>query len=203
MAETEDGVAESRRLDVFCVQIRSGAWRIYVHPGWVPQYLKKYFNDDWEAVPRYLDFEDLDRHLREQDAVVEKTVSKRAAFQMVACGQSAEALAMWLAGAFATAPTDDGSSESATSTDADNDEQLRKLRDGETSREEYLDTAVERGLDHLRGRLSARQPQIVRLPIDSPVRSTYQASCRIPILPSAKRSNHLLNSSEGLSRKPL
>jgi len=162
MAESEDGVTESARLDVFCVQTRSGAWRIHVHPGWVPQYLKKYFNDDWEAVPRHLDFEDLDSHLREQGVVIEKTVSKGAAFQMVACGHSAEALARWLAEAFATAPTDDESSESAASTDADNDELLRKLRDGEISKEEYLDTAVERGLDHLRGRLPTRQLQIVR-----------------------------------------
>ena len=176
MAESEEVVTESRRLDVFCVQTESGAWQTHVHPGWVPQCLKQYFDDNLETRPLHVNFDNVDRHLREQGAIVEKTASKFAAFQMVAYGHSAETLARCLASAFANAPTDDRSSESATSTDAEDDaehvELLRKLRDGEISREEYFDTTVERGLDHLRGRLSAKQLQVVRETVRGEVESS-------------------------------
>ena len=45
---------------------------------------------------------------------------------------------------------------------SEEEELLRKLCDGEISREDYYDTLVERGVAHLRGRIPAEQLQIVR-----------------------------------------
>jgi len=97
----EDDVSDESRLDVFCAR-EAGAWRTYVRPGWQPRYLRQHLDGEGEAFPAHFDFEDLDRHMREHSAKFEKEASTAGGVRLVARGQSAEALALWLAGVFGT-----------------------------------------------------------------------------------------------------
>lgn len=105
--EDED-VTESTRLDLFCAR-QQDAWRAYIRPGWLPRYLRQHLDDEREAFPAHLDFEDLDRHMLEHQAVLEKHVSAAGGVRLTARGRSAEALALWLAGMFGTAMRSRGS----------------------------------------------------------------------------------------------
>jgi hypothetical protein len=104
----DDEVTESTRIDVFCAR-QHDAWRIYVRPGWLPRYLRQHLDDEGEAFPAHLDFEDLDRHLLEQQAACERQTSAPGGVRLTASGRSAEALALWLAGMFGTAMRPRGS----------------------------------------------------------------------------------------------
>ncbi len=88
-------------LNVFCTP-ESGAWRVYLAPGWVPRYLKGCFDRNGEAFPAYLDFEELDRQMIQQGHEYEKTPSLRGDLELTAKGAAASALATWLASAFAS-----------------------------------------------------------------------------------------------------
>jgi hypothetical protein len=104
----DDDVTEATLLDVFCAR-QHDAWRTYVRPGWLPRYLRQHLDDEGEAFPAHLDFEDLDRHMREYQATFEKQTSAAGGVQLIARGRSAEALALWLAGIFGTAMRSRGS----------------------------------------------------------------------------------------------
>jgi hypothetical protein len=101
MTSSDDEVTEATRLDVFCSR-EGDAWRAFVRPGWQPRYLRQYLDDEGEAFPAHLDFEDLERHMRERQAVTEKEVSAVGGVRLVARGRSAEVLALWLSGVFGT-----------------------------------------------------------------------------------------------------
>lgn len=104
----DDDVNEATRLDVFCAR-HGEAWRTYVRPGWQPRYLRQHLDDEGEAFPAHFDFEDLDRHMREHQAALEKEGSVAGGVRLVARGQAAEALALWLAGVFGTGMRSRGS----------------------------------------------------------------------------------------------
>jgi hypothetical protein len=109
MSSSEDeDVTDATRLDVFCAR-QQDAWRIYVRRGWLPRYLRQHLDDEGEAFPAHLDFEDLDRHMLEHRAVFERQTSAASGVRLTAKGRSAEALALWLAGMFGTAMRPRGS----------------------------------------------------------------------------------------------
>ncbi|HKO48557.1 MAG TPA: hypothetical protein VJV79_12585 [Polyangiaceae bacterium] len=108
-----DGVTDATQLDVFCSR-QEDAWRTYVWPGWRPRYLRQHLDEEGEAFPAHFDFDDLDRHMLEQHAVLEKQVSAIGDVRLVAHGRAAEALALWLAGVFGTAMRSRGSAPGET-----------------------------------------------------------------------------------------
>jgi hypothetical protein len=97
----DDVVSDDAELDVFCSR-QDDAWRTYLRPGWQPRYLQQHFDDEGEAFPAHLDFDDLERHMREHQATFERHETKPGGVRLTARGQSAEALASWLAGIFGT-----------------------------------------------------------------------------------------------------
>jgi hypothetical protein len=98
----DEDVTEATQLDVFCSR-QDDAWRTYVWPGWAPRYLRQHLDDEGEAFPAHFDFDDLERHMREQHASLEKQETANGDVRLVARGRAAEALAVWLAGVFGTA----------------------------------------------------------------------------------------------------
>jgi hypothetical protein len=95
----EDDVSDSTELDVFC-SLQGDAYRAYFRPGWLPKYLRQHLDEDGEAYPAHLDFEDLARHVRESDATVSIERSRLGGCRLIGRGASAEVLAAWLAGVF-------------------------------------------------------------------------------------------------------
>lgn len=110
---SDHDATETTQLDVFCSR-QDDAWRAYVWPGWRPRYLDQHLDDEGEAFPAHFDFDDLERHMREQHAVLEKQASPNGDVRLVARGRSAEALASWLAGVFGTAMRSRGSAPDET-----------------------------------------------------------------------------------------
>jgi hypothetical protein len=73
-----------------------------VRPTWLPRCLHQVFDEDGEAFPVLLDFDDLARHMAPHQASFEKRVSKTGAVELTAHGDAATALAIWLSTAFAS-----------------------------------------------------------------------------------------------------
>lgn len=92
---------EDLSLNLFCSPVR-GAWRVMLGTTWLPPYLLRYFDADGEAFPLVLDFEELDRQIEKQGAVVEKRVAKSGGVELTARGGSAKVVANWLATAFSS-----------------------------------------------------------------------------------------------------
>jgi hypothetical protein len=101
IAKEDEQVTDATQLDVFCSR-EGDAWRVYVRPGWLPRYFQQHLDDEYEVYPVHLDFEDLERHMREHHAVTEKQISSVGGVHLIARGRSAEALALWLSGVFGT-----------------------------------------------------------------------------------------------------
>jgi hypothetical protein len=92
-------------LNLFCVQVGE-VWRVHVRPTWLPRYLHNVFDENGEAYPVLLDFEDLDRHMASKHVSFEKRVSRLGAVELTAHGDAATALAVWLSTAFASGVRD-------------------------------------------------------------------------------------------------
>lgn len=88
-------------LSLFCTQ-QEEAWHLYAKPTWLPPYLRRCFDQHYEAFPVYLDFEDLDRYMTKRGLGFEKHVTKRGDVELSASGSAAVELAVWLSAAFAT-----------------------------------------------------------------------------------------------------
>ena len=88
-------------LNVLCSPLKEG-WRVYLAPEWVPAYLMHCFDENLETQTPLIDLEDLDRYMQFHSAEYEKRVSKFGDVELTARGDPAEALAGWLATAFAT-----------------------------------------------------------------------------------------------------
>lgn len=88
-------------LNLFCAQ-EDEAWRVHVRPTWLPRYLESVFDEDGEAFPVLLDFDDLERHMASNQASFEKRISRTGAVELTAHGEAATALAIWLSRAFAS-----------------------------------------------------------------------------------------------------
>jgi hypothetical protein len=91
----------SNELNLFC-SLEGEAWRVHVRPGVLPPYLQNCFDEHCEAYPVSLDFDDLSRHMQASGAAFEKRVSRLGGVEVLARGEAASALAVWLATAFAS-----------------------------------------------------------------------------------------------------
>lgn len=88
-------------ISLFCTQ-QDEAWHLYAKPSWMPAYLRRCFDQHYEAFPVYLDFEDLDRYMAKRSLTFDKHVNKRGDVELAASGPAAVELAVWLSAAFAT-----------------------------------------------------------------------------------------------------
>lgn len=88
-------------LNLFCSP-DGDAWRVHVSPLWFPDYLRPFFDRNFEAYPVYLDLEDLDRHMRAHDASFEKRAARSGGVELTARDAAAVELAVWLSTALAS-----------------------------------------------------------------------------------------------------
>ena len=88
-------------MNVFCSRL-GDAWRVYLNPDWVPSYLLRSFDENLEAYPVQVDFDDLDKYMRFHHTNYEKRVSNFGGVELTARGDDAHALAAWLSTAFAS-----------------------------------------------------------------------------------------------------
>lgn len=92
---------EEIKLDFFCSPAGE-AWRVHTKPTWLPGFLRKCFDENYEAFPVYLDLEDLDEEMTSSGAAYTKRVSAAGGVQLTATGAGAMVLATWLAQSFAS-----------------------------------------------------------------------------------------------------
>jgi len=92
---------EDLKLDIFCSPVGE-AWRIYVHPTWLPGYLARCFDRHGEAHPVYIDLDDLDYQMSVSGVVYDKLPSAAGGVQLLAKGHAATVLAVWLSQCFAS-----------------------------------------------------------------------------------------------------
>jgi hypothetical protein len=85
-------------LDVFCSKVED-AYRVYVRPLWMPDHLLECFDDSGEAFPVYLDFDDLDYHMKRSGVEYTKRPSKLGSIQLYARGGAATVMTNWLVNA--------------------------------------------------------------------------------------------------------
>ena len=88
-------------MNVFCSPL-DGAWRVYLNPDWVPPYLLRSFDENLEAYPAQIDFDDLDQYMKFHHTEYEKRISNFGGVELTARGDAAHALAAWLSTAFAS-----------------------------------------------------------------------------------------------------
>lgn len=101
MGASNQPINDSAVLNVFCSP-EGDAWRIYVHPRWVPSHLRSCLDGHCEAYPVEFDLEDLDRYMGKSGAEYEKSMTKIGCVELTARGKAAVALATWLSNAFAS-----------------------------------------------------------------------------------------------------
>lgn len=90
---------ESMLLDLFFSR-RGDAWQVFALPSLYPAYLREHFDENYEAYPVSVDFDDLERRMA--GLQYEKRPSRLGGFQIVARGPAALAVAAWLTTAFAS-----------------------------------------------------------------------------------------------------
>ena len=88
-------------MNVFCSRL-GDAWRVYLNPDWVPAYLLRSFDENLEAYPVQIDFDDLEQYMRYHQSDYEKRVSNFGGVELTARGDAGHALAAWLSTAFAS-----------------------------------------------------------------------------------------------------
>ncbi|HEX9618809.1 MAG TPA: hypothetical protein VF989_01670 [Polyangiaceae bacterium] len=88
-------------LDVFCSP-EGGAFRVYVRASGVPRHLARSLDIHGEAYPVVLDFQDLDRYMKEKALELVKRPSAAGGVQLVASGDAAAALSVWLSTAISS-----------------------------------------------------------------------------------------------------
>ncbi|MGC4067243.1 MAG: hypothetical protein QM784_21895 [Polyangiaceae bacterium] len=86
-------------LDIFCSKLGE-AYRVYVRPTWLPDHLLDCFDDEGEAYPVYLDFDDLDRHMQKSGVEYVKRQATTGSIQLYARGPAAAVMIAWLLNAF-------------------------------------------------------------------------------------------------------
>jgi hypothetical protein len=95
----------ANELNLFCVRVGE-VWRVHVTPTWLPRYLHQVFDENGEAFPVLLDFDDLDEQMVAKGAAFEKRVSRIGDVELTARGAAATVLAVWLSTAFASGVRD-------------------------------------------------------------------------------------------------
>lgn len=113
MSTTNDNASEeSLFLNLLCTPEQE-AWRLYARPTPMPVYLRRCFDDHYEAFPVYLDFEDLDRHMNKRGLQFEKRANTFGDVELTARGRAAMELAVWLSRMFASGIVQEGGAQGA------------------------------------------------------------------------------------------
>lgn len=99
MRFVEDGEDENVQLNFFCAR-QGDAWRVYFRPGWLPRSLQHLVDEQGEAYPVYLDFDELARQMKLSEASYAQRISSVGGVELTASGHSARVLASWLGRAF-------------------------------------------------------------------------------------------------------
>jgi hypothetical protein len=100
---TSDPASREMRpfLNLLCIPV-GDAWRVFTAPTWMPDYLRRCFSDSGEIYPVYLDFEDLDRVTKKRGLPIDRTTNPDGYVELIARGDGARELAIWLANAFSS-----------------------------------------------------------------------------------------------------
>lgn len=88
-------------LNFFCSPAGE-AWRVHTRATRLPGFLRKWFDENYEAYPVYLDLEDLDTEMKAKGVAYAKRVSTVGGVEITATGEGAKVLAAWLAESFAS-----------------------------------------------------------------------------------------------------
>lgn len=88
-------------LNLFCTR-EGDAFRVYLRPAWVPRYLQQCLDENGEAHPVQLDFDDLAQHMSSHGAAYEQRRARTGGVELTARGDAATHLAVWLSTAFAS-----------------------------------------------------------------------------------------------------
>lgn len=101
MSTTDKNAEENLFLQLLCTP-EDEAWRLYATPARMPIYLRRCFNEQYEAFPVYLDFEDLDRYMKKRGLEFEKHANDFGDVELTARGRAAMELGVWLSKMFAS-----------------------------------------------------------------------------------------------------
>jgi len=88
-------------LDIYCAKV-GDAYRVHVRPTWLPDYLLDCIDEEGEAYPVYLDFEDLDQHMKRSGVEYTKRQAKTGSIQLYARDAAANVVSFWLSRAFSS-----------------------------------------------------------------------------------------------------
>lgn len=78
------------------------AWRVHTRATWLPGFLRKCFDENYEMYPAYFDLEDLDEEMASSGVTYTKRVSSVGGVEITAKGIAATVLTTWMAQAFAS-----------------------------------------------------------------------------------------------------
>lgn len=87
---------EDFELNLFCTSETGDAYRVRVWPGWLPKYLRHCFDENGEIYPVYLDLEELDRQMSNNQVEYVKHRSALGGYELSAVGRGATVLGIWL-----------------------------------------------------------------------------------------------------------
>jgi hypothetical protein len=90
---------KAQKLKILCAP-EDDAHRIYVWPTWLPEYLRRYLDEEGEAYPVTVDLEELDRQMAASGVTYEKRESIDGSVEIDAEGNAAVVLTLWLARMF-------------------------------------------------------------------------------------------------------
>lgn len=93
--------SEDVEIDIYC-SVLGDAYRVHVRPTWLPDFLRDAFDEEGEAYPVYLDFEDLDHHMTRSGVTYTRRDATTGSVQLYARGAAATVLSVWLARALAS-----------------------------------------------------------------------------------------------------
>jgi len=95
LARTEEQI-----LRVFCGRVPE-AYRVHVHPAWVPRQVRQCLDKDWEGVTA-LDFEQLARTMQRAGLSYSYHETATGSIELEAQGEAAVVMGRWLASMFAS-----------------------------------------------------------------------------------------------------
>jgi hypothetical protein len=93
----------AQSLNIFCLR-GDGVWRLHALREELPSRLRDAFDECGEAFPVALDLDDLDHHMAEHGALVEKRFSMHGSVELTARGVAADVLVEWLVRALSARP---------------------------------------------------------------------------------------------------
>ena len=92
--------SEEQLLQVYCSPCPE-AYRVHVHPAWVPRHVQLCLDQDWEGMVS-LDFEQLERSMSRAGLSYHLHKTKTGGVELEARGEAAVVMGRWLASMFAS-----------------------------------------------------------------------------------------------------